>query len=57
VKEEITNVAKQAGFQDVSDNDVVEFLESHSLPLTNEELAGLDMQIYEDGDECDFTRK
>jgi hypothetical protein len=42
--EEIKNVAKEAGFWDVSDNDVVAFLESRSLPLMNEELAELDRQ-------------
>jgi hypothetical protein len=60
VKEEIKNVAKEAGFQDISDNDVVEFLEWRSLPLTNEEMAGLDEQTYEEAHsdhdgECDFT--
>jgi hypothetical protein len=42
VKEEITTVAKEAGFQDVSDDDIIELLESHSMPLMNEELAKVD---------------
>jgi hypothetical protein len=56
-----SDVAKEAGFQDVSDNDVV-FLESSSLPLTKEELADLDRQSYKEAqddhdNECDITRK
>jgi hypothetical protein len=44
VKEEITTAAREAGFQDVSDDDIIELLECHYLPLMNEELAGLDRQ-------------
>jgi hypothetical protein len=60
--DDITTGAKDAGFQNVSDNDVIVFLESHSLPLTNKELAELDRQSYKEAqddhdDECDFTRK
>jgi hypothetical protein len=40
VKEES---AEGAGFQDSSEDGIVELLESVSLPLTNEELAELDM--------------
>jgi hypothetical protein len=48
VKEGITTVTKEAGFQDVSDNEVVEFLESHSLPFTNKSVTGLDKETYEE---------
>jgi hypothetical protein len=62
VKEEITTVVKEAGFQYVSDDDIVELLESHSLPLTNEELAELDGQTHKEAqddhdDKGDFRRK
>jgi hypothetical protein len=40
VKEEIPILAKEEGFQDVSEG---ELLESLSLPLTNEEMAEMDM--------------
>jgi hypothetical protein len=43
VKEESASLAKGAGFQDVTEDDVVELLEFVSLPLMNEELTELDM--------------
>jgi hypothetical protein len=36
VKEEVAILAKEEGFQDVREDDIIELLESHSLPLTNE---------------------
>jgi hypothetical protein len=48
VKEEITTVAKEAGFQDVSDNYIVELLKCCSFPLMNEILAALDRQMYKE---------
>jgi hypothetical protein len=38
VMEEITTVAEEAGFQDVSEEGIVELLESHYVLLMNEEL-------------------
>jgi hypothetical protein len=35
VKDETATAAKEAGLQDVSDDDIVDLLESHSLPLMN----------------------
>lgn len=46
VKEEITTVAEESEFQDVSEKGIVELLESHSVLLMNEELAGLTRQTY-----------
>jgi hypothetical protein len=48
VKEEIATAAREAGFQDVSDDDIIELLESHCLPLTNKELAELDRQTHKE---------
>jgi hypothetical protein len=48
VKEESAILTKGAGFQDVSENDTVELLESNSLLLTNEELAEVDRQTYKE---------
>jgi hypothetical protein len=45
VREKTAGVAKEAGFQCVSDDDIVVLLESHSLPLTNDELVELDMEM------------
>jgi hypothetical protein len=50
---EIAILAKEPGFQDVGEDDVAELLESHSLPLTNEELAELDKQTYEEAQDDD----
>jgi hypothetical protein len=44
VKEEIAILAKEEGFQDVSGDDIVKLLESFSLPLTNEEMAEMDIR-------------
>jgi hypothetical protein len=40
----IAILAREAGFQDVGEDNVAKLLESHSLPLMNEELAELDKQ-------------
>jgi hypothetical protein len=48
VKVEILTVAKESGFQDVIDADVVELLECHSLPLMNEELAEFERQTHKE---------
>jgi hypothetical protein len=48
VKEEITTVAKGAGFQDISEYDLVELLESHSLILMHKELAEVGRQTYKE---------
>jgi hypothetical protein len=48
VKEEPAILAKEAGFEDVSGDDTVELLESVSAPLTNEDLAEMDREIYEE---------
>jgi hypothetical protein len=52
---------KEAGFKYVSDDDLVELLESHSLPLMNEELVDMDGQTpkeaQDDHDDGDFRRK
>jgi hypothetical protein len=48
VKEEIITVAEEAGFQDVSEEGIVEVVDSHSVVLMNKELAGLDRQIYKE---------
>jgi hypothetical protein len=45
VKEEIAILAKE-GFEDVSEYDIVKILESLSLPLTIEEMAEMDIQMY-----------
>jgi hypothetical protein len=45
---EIAILAKMAGFEDVSEDDVAQLLESHSLPLTNEKLAEMDKLMYKD---------
>jgi hypothetical protein len=59
VKEEIAISANEEGFQDVSGDDIVEFLESLSLPLTNEEMSEMDMSTYKeaknDDDESENT--
>jgi hypothetical protein len=64
VKEEITTVANEAGFQKVSEDATVELLECHSVILMNEKLAGLDRRMYKEAqdyhgndEECDFRRK
>jgi hypothetical protein len=44
VKDETVIVAKETGFQEVSEDYIVEWLESRSVILTNEEPAGLDRQ-------------
>jgi hypothetical protein len=36
LKEEVAILAKEEGFQNVREDDIVELLESHSLPLMNE---------------------
>jgi protoporphyrinogen oxidase len=48
VKEEITTVTEESGFQDVIKELIVELLESHSVVWMNEELAGLDRQTYKE---------
>jgi hypothetical protein len=47
VKEEIAILVKE-GFRDISEDDIVELLESRSLPLTNEEMAVMDMRMYKE---------
>jgi hypothetical protein len=42
VKEETVIVAKETGIQEVSEDAKLELLESRSVKLANEELAGLD---------------
>jgi hypothetical protein len=44
VKDEIVIVARETGFQEVSEDAVVELLESRSVILMNEEPAWLDMR-------------
>jgi hypothetical protein len=44
MRDEIAILAKEAGSEDVSEDNLVELLESHALPLINEELAELDRQ-------------
>jgi hypothetical protein len=46
MRDEIAILAKEAGFDDVSEDNLVELLESYALPLINEELAELDRQTY-----------
>jgi hypothetical protein len=48
VKEEITTVVKEAGFQKVSEDATMKLLESHSVTLMNEKLTGLDMPMYKE---------
>jgi hypothetical protein len=47
VKEDSAILAKGAEFQDVSEGNIVELLESISFPLSYEELAEVDRQTYE----------
>jgi hypothetical protein len=42
VKEETVIVGKETGLQEVSEDAKLELLESRSVKLANEELAGLD---------------
>jgi hypothetical protein len=44
VKEESVILGKAGGFQEVSEDVVIEFLKSHSMILMNEKLTGLDMR-------------
>jgi hypothetical protein len=44
IRTEIAILAKEAGFQDVGEDDIAKLLESLSLPLMNAELAELDKQ-------------
>jgi hypothetical protein len=55
VEEEISPVLNEAGFQDVSDDDILELLEFHSLPLMIEEVAELKRQTHKEAqvDLCD----
>jgi hypothetical protein len=46
VKEETVIVAKDTGFQEVSEGAAVEFLESHSVILMHVEPAVLDRRTY-----------
>jgi hypothetical protein len=51
---EITILANEVGFQDVSVDGAAELLESHSLLWMNEDLAELDRQMckeVQDGDD------
>jgi hypothetical protein len=38
----IAVLSKEAGLQDAGEDDIAELLESHSVPLTNDELKELD---------------
>jgi predicted nucleic acid-binding protein len=63
VNQETINVATERGFQEVSEDAILEFLESRSVILMNEEPAELDrrtckgVQDYHDDDESDLTDK
>jgi hypothetical protein len=48
VKEEITTVEKGASFQDFSEDDIVELLESHSVMLMHRKLTEVDRQTYKE---------
>jgi hypothetical protein len=53
IHNEIAVLAKEAGFQDVGEDDTAELLESHSLPLMNEEPADMDKQTYKEAQNDD----
>lgn len=48
VMEEIRIVGSEGGFKNVSEDDIIELLQSVSLSLENEELAEFDRQTYKD---------
>ncbi|XP_066474732.1 tigger transposable element-derived protein 1-like [Tiliqua scincoides] len=51
IQSELVKLAKNAGFEEVAAEGVEKLLESHALPLTNEELEELDRQAFEE--DCD----
>jgi hypothetical protein len=52
VKEETVIVVKETGFQEVSEDSIVELLDSHSVILMNEEPAGLDRRTCKGAQDC-----
>jgi hypothetical protein len=56
VMEEIAILAKGEGFQDISGDEIVDLLESLSLPLTNEEMAEMNMRTYKEAQNDDDER-
>lgn len=50
---ELVKLTENAGFEEVVAEGVEELLESHTLPLSNEELEELDRQAFEEEEELD----
>ena len=60
IRNELVEHVKEVGFDEVEVDDVTEFLESHRQPLTNEDFAELDKQMFNeesmDDDDDDDSR-